>query len=550
MPNKKRHHADRRDVFGRDISYLASCLPNLDNLRSIDLYSHELESGYSPLHVTLREGHLRKSFQLFKIWQDEMEYLSHKYGGHVLNQMDREGLTPLELYNIELRRSIRKYPKFIAYNKDNILTRNESLTTLITWDNDDDNIPWKIKSDFMKLPMDKNEFQSQYQNGGTHILTLGSNIHCQLGTGNKDNRQKLFQLHINQLQHHTDLTNYNPVRFKDILMTRYHSILVTTDNKVYSCGNGTRGRLGNHNTDNVSQANYAEIMDLNDIDINLVRTSDHHTLLLDGESNLYSWGWNGYNQLGYPTKQHNENTILENVCNPSPKRIPYFENIKLKIIACSKIHSCAVSQDNMVYIWGLNVGQMGNSKPKHITSNIPYKNWEGYIVPKPLIINMSHLVVVQVVCTEFVTFIRTQGNVLHVLSNYCTRTFKIVLPKARSFNELDVFDHFTPREIPSNVVDMKCTNAYGNNIAFQYQCGRIGILNTKKESQEMWSKFSNNLPISLAWIPNWRSRNCHTFNVGSNGALILCTIAGEVFSNSALNGSFEKMYSSKLAYLR
>ncbi|CCD27274.1 uncharacterized protein NDAI_0K00830 [Naumovozyma dairenensis CBS 421] len=540
MPNKK-HDDNKRDVFGRDLSYFLSSLPTLSHLKAIDPYSQELESGYTPFHIILREGYLQKSFKLFKHWKEEIEYLSHKYGGHVLNQTDREGLTPLELYNVELRRKMIRYPRSLSYSVDYIPS--------IEWDDKPQDIPWYEKTNFLAIPHNKADYDALNEMGGTHLLTIGSNIHSQLGTGTKDNRKKFFQLDINQIIKNQGNTTSShrkrSIKFKDIYMMRYHSIFTTTNNEIYVCGNAARGRLGNGTTTK-DEITYSKIFHLNNTSLICLVTSDHHTLLLDDQSDVYSWGWNGYSQLGYSTKVPEE-TILENICAPIPKRISFLENKHIVKIACSKVHSCAVSKDNVVYIWGLNLGQMGNAKPSHPTSkSITYKSHTGYIVANPIVINMSHLTIEQVICTEFVTFIRSQGNTLHVLTNYSTKTFRVPLPRARTFQEIDVFNHFTPREISSNVIDMKCSNSFGNNVSFLYECGRIGSINIKNDSENIWSKLPNTLPISLTWTPNYEFRKCLDFQVGSNGNLLLCTIAGEVFTNNGPNTPFEKMYSNKL----
>lgn len=508
----------------------------MKGVESVDVYSHDLENGYTPLHVTLKNGHLRKSYTLYKRWKNEMEFLSHKFGGHVLNQMDREGLKPLELYNIEFQTHIQRYPRFVGYGKEG--------SPEIAWQNDTPKSSLNVKNSFMSIPADIESEVALQTRGGSHILTLGSNVNYQLGTGTKDDRQNMFQLGINQLSNHE--TDSDKISFIKIIMTRYHSIVLTSTNKIFTCGNASRGRLGNGITD-TPQLNFTETLDLHDSGVSDVVSSNHHSLVLTNNSDIYSWGWNGYGQLGYPTNNKiNDEKLLEKVCGSVPKRIPFFDDKDVLTIACSKVHSCAVTKTGRVYLWGLNLGQMGGPKPTHLSPDTEYEGQNGYIISSPVCINLSHLSIQQIVCTDFATFIRSSNNTLHVYSNYMFRTFKIPLPRAKTFKEIDAFAHFAPREIPSEVVDMKCSNSFGNNICFKYTCGRVGMITMKDESSKIWTKFPNSLPVTICWIPNIQSRKCLDFAVSCKGCLLITTLGGDVFTVTASNFTAEQIYSNKL----
>ena len=540
MPSKKKSNDinERRDIFGRNISFLLSALPTKQDISKIDLYSCEYESGYTPLHVTLKEGYLKRSFKLYKYWKDEKEYLSYKFGGNVMNQKDREGLNPLELYSIELRRLIYRYPKYIGYRT----SKNDN--SLIFWEENASNTRWNVKNNFLKLPLHADDLKIVEDIGCTHILTLGSNVNYQLGTGTKDNRQNAFQLNIHQLEASNILLNNR--RFKRIFMTRYHFLFLTSDNEVYACGNTGRGRIGNGVID-LPQAHHVRISGLPRLEIKQLSTSDHHTLVLYDTGEVYSWGWNYYCQLGYSTSNKSSDDIASyNICSPLPRKVSLLDHKDIVSIAASKVHSCALTRNGILYIWGLNLGQMGSSKPQHLSLDVEYMGSEGHLILKPLTIDLSHLNVEQVICTEFCTFVRSQGNTLRVFTNYTMRTFKLLLPRSRNYTELDSFSHFTPREIPSNILDMKCKNPYGNNITFRYSCGRIGIINVKEETPLLWSKFSNIPPVYLYWTPGFDFRRCLGMDISAKGGLILCTVGGEVYTSENVESKFEKMHSNKL----
>lgn len=549
MPHK--NHVT--DVFGRDISILNSYNDNLNNIDQIDPNAQDWENGYSPLHLTLFMGFLRKSFAIFKKWLSDNEFLPvdlHN-NNHLLNKLDRENLNPLQLYHMILSSSTSwTYPPFITDIDpiDGILPIQKEATRQ------------RIRSMLFEIPTENiTDFLATEH--GSHLLTLGSNTNFQLGTGNKDDRQKFFQLHINQLNHNILPTNND--RIVDIKISKYHSILYTTNNEIFVCGNSARGRLGNgitekpffsykkldfnsNNSGNSTSSNHNSTGNLVNINISQIEVSDHHNLLLTTDSTVYSWGWNAFGQLGYATPK--VNSANESQCSATPKKINFLDLKDIKFINCSKIHSCAISSDSLVYFWGLNVGQMGNKDNSHLQFDSQYDNVSGHIIEKPIILNLQNLQIEQVVCTEFTTFIRSKGNILTVLNNYQIKTFKIPLAKPRNFKELDPFNHFTIKEIPSDVIDMKCSNKFGNNLCVRYKCGRLGLINWRNENHKLWYNVKNNiLPVTLVWLPNYNFKRCLDFDVGYMGNIILCTIGGKVFKiKNTKNLTIEKLYSSKL----
>ncbi|KAI8392070.1 Regulator of chromosome condensation (RCC1) repeat profile [Nakaseomyces glabratus] len=538
-----------RDVFGRDLSYISSCLPSLEDYKQINLNSSDLESGYSPLHVTLRERLLQKSFLLYKRWVDDEKQMSYKIGQHILAQKDREGLTPMDLYNIEFQRALKVKPQLLEYTIDNgnlkpkVIFENvnhldsEGIATTKSCSNNE----LLRSTSFLEIPQNYSDMAKIRNLGGSHLLTFGSNVNAQLGTGNKDDRQHFHETDYQQLGGDLPL---DPKKFsiKEVLMSRYHCLVINSFGEVFTCGNSNRGRLGNGET-NTTVSVFTKIATF-ETGVRHVSISNHHNLLVDGNGYIYSWGWNQYYQLGY-TSSNKQGDSKHTLCKSSPKRIPYFDNINIKYVACSKVHSCALSQDNKLYLWGLNLGQMGNKKPLHVNLDISHDHNNGYIIESPLVIDLSHLQVEQVLALELVTFIRCSGNTLIVLTDFCMRTFKISTPKPKNPTRIDIFSHYTPKTISADVVDMKCSNKVGNHLFFKYASGRVGYLSLKKENVVSWSKLSNELPISFSWKPNFARNNCTDFAVGYNGDIIICTYGGEIFI-SRNHAEFERIHSNKL----
>ncbi|KAG0656422.1 hypothetical protein C6P45_002715 [Maudiozyma exigua] len=544
MTSKKHNdkYINRRDIFGRNFSYILSSLANVHASDEINAYSHELESGYTPLHTTLKQNQIKKAFQIYKHWKDEIEFSSNKQSAHILNEKDREGLSPIDLYNIEFQNNIQRLPKRLQYSYPNMHPND-----LIEWATEEECQSFELRANVMKLPKTIEEEQYLKANRGSHILTLGSNTNFQLGTGTKDDRQNFFQMHINQLDKMIFPPSDN--RFSDLKITKYHSIIRTKDDSVYTCGNSSRGRLGNGSTDKPSFI-FTKILDFKENGISILESSDNHSILLDGYGDVYSWGWNAYGQLCYSTTNSSskkyDDTSIDNLHSNVPKRVHFFDDKTVIKMACSPIHTCILTNDRTLYIWGLNIGQMGSKKINHLEPDAEYMGESGHIMTKPVILNLSHLEIKQIVATEFATLLRCKGNTLVVLSGHSMRTFRVSIPHAKNYKEIDTFNHFAHRGLQSDMVDMKCSNQYGNNLAIRFACGRIGLVSSRKDSLNIWTRYPNVLPITLAWSPNLNIHNCLDFDVGSKGELIISTYGGELFMTDQSTSKIQKIHCSKL----
>src|SRR5690349_17347399 len=99
----------------------------------------------------------------------------------------------------------------------------------------------------------------------------------------------------------------------------------------------------------------------------------HHSLLLNEDGLVFSFGKNEYGQLGLGNK----------IDQTTPQLITSLENIRIKKISCGRDHSLLLSEDGLIYSFGFNqFGQLGlgnfdnQSTPQLIRSleNIRIKN--------------------------------------------------------------------------------------------------------------------------------------------------------------------------------
>jgi E3 ubiquitin-protein ligase HERC2 len=129
------------------------------------------------------------------------------------------------------------------------------------------------------------------------------------------------------------------------------------DSKVYSWGLGDGGLLGLGNTD--TQLSPKVISSLNDVNITYVACGGLHTLAINKQGHVYSWGRGEGGQLGIPSDQFGSKT--QESYSSTPKRIRGAIDGKVIVkVAAGEAHSLALTQNGEVYGWGYtNSGQLG-----------------------------------------------------------------------------------------------------------------------------------------------------------------------------------------------
>ncbi|KAM9967842.1 hypothetical protein ACTFIW_009126 [Dictyostelium discoideum] len=265
---------------------------------------------------------------------------------------------------------IENEQKDIPDNESDISTTTNTTTN--TEDSEDDNIhskSIKLKPDpeLMICPMPplKNEKRAiKVSCGWDHValisesgelFTWGKNQSGQLGHG----------LDIGKIQ--TTPKRLEFFRGKSpIIMVECggeHSICVDSDYVVYSWGQDKFGQLG-HGTKSVSQNRPKIIEDISGQKIQAIAAGFAHTIVLKKSGELYSFGYGDQGQLGHGSF----------VSKSIPTRIELNTIVgiqhgggKITQIACGFGHSVICSDNGEVYSWGLGKqGQLGHGNYESI----------------------------------------------------------------------------------------------------------------------------------------------------------------------------------------
>jgi alpha-tubulin suppressor-like RCC1 family protein len=82
----------------------------------------------------------------------------------------------------------------------------------------------------------------------------------------------------------------------------YHSLILTEQLELMSCGNNAYSALGHSETDQKKRCKkFVKIPTKLTGNISKITSGNRHNLLLTTDGKVHSWGCNKYGQLGYPT---------------------------------------------------------------------------------------------------------------------------------------------------------------------------------------------------------------------------------------------------------
>eukprot|EP01083_Nonionella_stella_P020535 56945_1 len=121
-----------------------------------------------------------------------------------------------------------------------------------------------------------------------------------------------------------------------------HSLCVDANGCVYSWGWNSYGQLG---LGDCKDRNTPQILDaLKQYNAVSVAVGVYHSLILTNEGNVLSCGDCRYGALGYVSK---ENAL-------SPKRIDSLNNEHIVHVSCGGCHNCVISKDGKLFTFGGN----------------------------------------------------------------------------------------------------------------------------------------------------------------------------------------------------
>jgi len=180
------------------------------------------------------------------------------------------------------------------------------------------------------------------------IFAWGDNSFGQLGINSFENQYSPIQC-----------ANW-PNKIVDIKCGMSHTLVLTSDGKVYSCGFNIHGQLGRNTFDE-----YSSTLDLINIpDTIRIETGGYHSMCIDMNNDLYVFGFNRFGQLGLGDIIHRDTPIkcLSNIVD----------------ISSQGMHTFVKTSNNEIYAFGSNTdSQLGALTEDATIQYSPIRVFEG-----------------------------------------------------------------------------------------------------------------------------------------------------------------------------
>lgn len=559
-----RSELTNRDIFGRTILHLLILSNRYDLLRNllknpeakVLLSLTDYENGWNCMHYVI----FNKRLLCYKVLID---YLKGNLKGNTVapnNNLlfelfrckDRNRVTPLQLMDNDFK-DLVWVPEYIDKESQyHLQYRFQVLKNTDEQENKEPAVDKKFLSQRSFVRHLNN--WSNSKRGGSDIYMFGSNKNNNLGVGDATDRATPSRISDQCFR----IKNYDvecmqeklrKPRYRMIKISKNHSIVLTQEGNLYSCGIGSRGRLGHgfnnlNNTFRFEKIEFSESGEDNDYEIVNnehklvdVAISSNHSISLTSQNEVYSWGLNNYNQLGYSSSiASSSNSVSQKAFlepfEGSPKEIISGDLRKnhnhIKGLSVSKIHSLVYTK-NEIFFWGLCIGQMGISfdttavPVEYKVNNMPFK---GFIQKSPKKITLRDDIK-YVLTSDTCTCVITTTNDIHVYYQY--QHFK--LPRIPVKGSTDKhFDLFKPTKLTQAIsIEKVCLRSH-QFVALLLDNGDVmSFTLNQADSEESSSKGFRNLKYSSLWKSYDRDMKVVDMDVSNDGSIILCTRNGSAF---------------------
>jgi alpha-tubulin suppressor-like RCC1 family protein len=196
---------------------------------------------------------------------------------------------------------------------------------------------------------------------GGNVYSCGYNVDGHLGIGTSGSGEDKSTPTLIRSYYDTtlDIThNYDEITITKISASCTHSLFLTNNKHVYSCGNNNKGQLGLGSTDSQNIPQLIETFGdtlYNEIQIDKISSKCHFSLFLTSEGHVYSCGWHNRGQLGLgeDTEEKVKTPTLIQRYYDDAVQINY-DSITITEISSGYYHSLFLTSQGYVYSCGWN----------------------------------------------------------------------------------------------------------------------------------------------------------------------------------------------------
>ncbi len=162
---------------------------------------------------------------------------------------------------------------------------------------------------------------------------------------------------------------------KAVSCGKYHTLILTEDGEVLSCGVGEYGRLGTGSTSDALIP--LPLQSLAEEDIVQIAAGCDHSLALSAKGTIFSWGRNMSGQLGHTDSMLDIYSMedfpraIETADGSSGGGSEFKHNMhSFKHISVGNGRSAAVTTDGLLYVWGARISNAPRLIPRDIFNGL------------------------------------------------------------------------------------------------------------------------------------------------------------------------------------
>jgi alpha-tubulin suppressor-like RCC1 family protein len=513
----------------------------------IDLYLQDAENSWTALHRAFYFGNITIARAILE--RDSSDALRRGIGGALVKMKDREGLGPLDLY--------------AATIKDRTLRPEGQRRPRAASDASEEEVNMDDEQEIRQRVI---EFATNIS--GDEVYTFGSNKNITLGFGDEDDRQhperitlkrpdhllqRFYREHVREYER--TWTTFDPVItqtgrsalprslpvesmpwvvknrpliIQDVFMSKLSTAVLTTDpeSNLYMCGHGPGGRLGTGDEQSRFRFVCIDGGALSRKKIATVALGQNHTLAVDDRGEVFSWGSNGYGQLGYTLPKTGFKDEDPVSCVPAQIFGPLKREIVIGV-AASRIHSVAYTSTSL-YTFGKNEGQLG-------IVDSDARSLEYQVAPRKVAASRFAAPIVSVAAIDRATVCLLENHDVWVFANYGYAKIQFPLDGSSSFLK----DSFRVTRYDDTVNHISKITAGGDTICAMSSSGEVYTLSVSQRQDQGNASTTNPTKIRGAlsapqeiWSLKKNNMAARDVGVDADGSIILTTEEGSVWKRS------------------
>ncbi|OCK74304.1 hypothetical protein K432DRAFT_409973 [Lepidopterella palustris CBS 459.81] len=523
-----------------------------------DLYIQDMENGWTALHRAFYFGNIAIARLILN--RDTRDILGCGTGGTnqhargLVKIKDKEGYGPLDLFSMTIKDRPLRLAESHSHNSES--DNDDGIAHGDSGDKDDSTSRRRLIRPLVNLE-------------GDEAFTFGSNKNVTLGFGDEDDRQfperivlrrpdhlvqRLYREYCeSQVQKWASMNlqlnepeslqpkpitalptviRNTPITIQDVQMSKLHTAVLTTDleSNLYMCGHGPGGRLGIGNETTRYQFACIDGGALAHKKVAAIALGQNHSLAVSDEGEIFSWGSNGFGQLGYTLPRSNMKD--EEPIQTLPRQI--FGPLKRDAvvgIAASRIHS-VVHTTTSLYTFGKNEGQLG-------IVDSDARSLDIQVTPRKIAASLFSSPIASVSAIDGATVCLLENHEVWVFANYGYA--KMVFPLDGFTNYFLKTSFLTTKYdvTPNKVCKITCG---GDTICALSSSGEVFTVAVSKRSeltQDASTSTTNPSKIRGAlsqpyriWSAKKRHMVARDVAVDQDGSIILTTEAGSVWKRT------------------